>query len=43
MNSKSAKKLRRLANMVAANKSPEEKRKVYQRLKSIHKSNKKEI
>ncbi len=40
MKGKSAKKLRRLANMMGANKSTEEKRRIYQRLKSVHKDNK---
>lgn len=40
MKGKSAKKLRRLANIMTVGKSPEETRKVYQRLKTIHKDNK---
>ena len=43
MKGKSAKKLRRLANIMGANKSDEDKRRIYQRLKNVHKSNKKEL
>lgn len=43
MNNKSAKKLRRLAKLLAAGKPPSEILKVYNRLKTVHKHNKKEI
>ena len=43
MNSKSAKKLRRLANAISIGKSKEETRKIHQRLKNVHKTNKKEL
>lgn len=41
MNKRVSKKLRLEANMFAAGKSPEEKKKIYKRLKSIHKEIKK--
>lgn len=42
MNGKSAKKLRRLARVLTIGKSKEETELVYNRLKTVHKSNKKE-
>ncbi len=43
MKGKSAKKLRRLANILTVGKTSEETRKVYQKLKNVHKSNKGEL
>ncbi len=41
MKKKETKKLRKLANAIGFNKSPEERKKIYKRFKAIHKSNKK--
>lgn len=38
---KEAKKLRKLADTLGFNKSPQEKKRMYKRFKSIHKNNKK--
>lgn len=43
MKNKSAKKLRRLAERMTVGKSKEETKKVYDRLKNVHKSNRKEL
>lgn len=43
MKNKSAKKLRRLAILMTVGKTPQETKKVYKNLKSVHKDNKKEI
>ena len=40
MNGKSTKKLKRLAKLLTQGKSTEETEKVYKRLKSVHKANK---
>lgn len=39
MKKKETKKLRRLAEVIGFNKSPQERKKIYKRFKSIHKSN----
>lgn len=41
MKGKSAKRLRKLAEHIGANRSPEERRALYQKLKTVHKANKK--
>lgn len=41
MKKKETKKLRRLAEALGFNKSPQERKKMYKRFKAIHKSNKK--
>lgn len=43
MKKKETKKLRRLANAIGFNKTPEERKRMYKRFKSIHKSNKKKL
>jgi len=43
MRNQSAKKLRRLAEHLTVGKTPKETRKVYKRLKQVHKDNKGEI
>lgn len=43
MRKKSVKKLKKMANAIGYNKSEAERKKIYDRLKSVHKSNKKEI
>jgi hypothetical protein len=43
MKNKSAKKLRKLAEHLTVGKTKSETKKVYKRLKSVHKTNKKEL